>query len=55
MENFRSEMHDVTALVTSDTLDESPSAYKDIFAVMDQQRDLVDVVAHIKPIVNVKG
>ena len=55
MEQFAETMAGVTALVTTDTLDESPLAYKDIYEVMRLQKDLVDVVAHVKPILNVKG
>lgn len=36
-------------------IDESPAAYKDIHEVMANQSDLIDVIDHIKPIVNVKG
>jgi tRNA-splicing ligase RtcB len=36
-------------------VDEIPGAYKDIEQVMEQQRDLVDVVAHLKQVVCVKG
>jgi tRNA-splicing ligase RtcB (3'-phosphate/5'-hydroxy nucleic acid ligase) len=35
-------------------LDEAPAAYKDIFTVMDEQKDLVDIVEHVKPLINVK-
>lgn len=52
---FTKAMEGVTALVTPDTLDESPFAYKDIFSVMAQQKELVDVVAHVRPIINIKG
>lgn len=55
MEQFTNTMKGVTALVTTETLDESPFAYKNIFDVMQQQTDLVDVMAHIKPIINIKG
>lgn len=55
MENFSETMEGVTALVTTDTLDESPFAYKNIFDVMKLQKDLVDVVAHVRPIINIKG
>lgn len=55
MEDFADTMHGVTALVTPDTLDEAPFAYKDIHDVMRQQASLVEVVAHVKPIINVKG
>lgn len=47
--------HKVQALVTGSTLDESPMAYKDIFEVMAMQSDLVEVVCHITPMVNIKG
>lgn len=40
---------------TSGRLDEAPGAYKNIFDVMELQSDLVEVVAHVRPIINVKG
>lgn len=54
---FRKEMEDrgIKARVGAETLDESAGAYKDIFEVMAMQRDLVDVVHHVKPIINIKG
>lgn len=55
MDDFRATMEGVEALVTPDTLDESPFAYKDIFEVMRLQAGLVEVVAHVRPIINVKG
>ena len=55
MEQFTESMQGITALVTSDTLDESPYAYKNIFEVMAQQSDLVEIVAHVKPMINIKG
>jgi tRNA-splicing ligase RtcB len=36
-------------------LDEAPKAYKDIDRVMEQQRDLVEVVAELKQVLCVKG
>lgn len=36
-------------------VDEIPGAYKDITAVMSEQTDLVEVVAHLKQVVCVKG
>ncbi|WP_282693091.1 RtcB family protein [Streptomyces sp. CC208A] len=39
----------------SGVLDEIPGAYKSIEQVMEQQRDLVEVVAKLKQVVNVKG
>ena len=38
-----------------DVIDETPMAYKDIDAVMEAQRDLVDVVHTLKQVVCVKG
>ena len=39
----------------SGVLDEAPKAYKDIRRVMEQQRDLVEIVAELKQVVCVKG
>jgi tRNA-splicing ligase RtcB len=39
----------------SGVVDEIPSAYKPIEQVMEQQRDLVEVVAKLKQVVCVKG
>ena len=55
MEDFEKTMEGIQAKVTRGTLDESPFAYKSIFEVMDNQRDLVEVVHHIRPIINIKG
>jgi len=41
--------------ISANTLDESPMAYKNIIDVMGAQRDLVEVVTHVRPIINVKG
>lgn len=53
--DFAETMQGVQALVEESTLDESPFAYKDIFDVMRLQEDLVEVVAHVRPMVNIKG
>jgi len=55
VEDFKSTMDGVTALVSEKTLDESPFAYKDIFEVIQLQSELVDVVYYVKPMINVKG
>jgi len=52
---FSDTMQNVTALVTEDTLDESPEAYKDIFRVMELQSDLVEVMDYVVPCINIKG
>lgn len=36
-------------------VDEIPSAYKDIQTVMDNQSDLVEIIAELKQVVCVKG
>lgn len=55
LENFTEIMSNVTAKITAETLDESPRAYKNIYSVMAQQADLVEIVAHVRPILNIKG
>jgi len=45
----------VTANVCERTVDEAPLAYKNIYQVMEHQEDLVEVVDHVRPIINVKG
>ena len=54
LEDFEAEMQGITGTVDENTLDESPFAYKDIFEVMRLQEDLVEVVEHIKVLINVK-
>lgn len=53
--DFIATMQGITAKVGASTLDESPFAYKNIYEVMELQKDLVDVVCHVKPIINIKG
>jgi tRNA-splicing ligase RtcB len=55
LDAFQNTMKGVTATVTEDTLDEAPYAYKNIFDVMDAQRELVDVVHRVVPVINIKG
>jgi len=55
LHDFAAAMQGIAARVGGATLDEAPAAYKDIFAVMALQRDLVEVVAHVRPMVNIKG
>jgi len=53
--DFQEAMTGLTASVVEANIDESPMAYKDIYAVMEHQKDLVDIVSHVMPIINVKG
>jgi tRNA-splicing ligase RtcB len=55
MEAFEKEMEGIAAKVTESTKDESPFAYKDIYTVMEEQKNLVTILQHITPIINVKG
>ena len=55
MEQFSDAMKGIIARVERSTLDEAPMAYKDIFTVMDLQKDLVEITAHVKPLINIKG
>lgn len=54
MKDFENSMEGIKGTVDKNTLDESPFAYKDIFEVMKLQDELVDVVEHIKVLINVK-
>lgn len=55
LEQHAKAMVGIEARLDEDVLDESPAAYKDIGAVMKAQEDLVEVVARLTQIVNVKG
>ena len=55
LEQFKKSMEGITGTVTEGTIDEAPMAYKDINAVMDAQKESVDVVKHLKPLINWKG
>lgn len=55
IEEFKETMKGVTAKIDCNTLDESPMAYKSIFSVIEQQLDLITVLHHVKPIINIKG
>lgn len=55
IEDHRKATEGVECRKDKDVLDETPAAYKSIEAVMQAQRDLVDVVHTLKQIVCVKG
>ncbi len=55
LDKFKVTMQGIKAKVTSQTLDESPFAYKNIFEVMERQKNLVRVLHHVKPILNIKA
>jgi tRNA-splicing ligase RtcB len=55
MHQFAESMKEVKGNISEKTLDEIPMAYKDIFRIMESQKDSVKFVKHIKPIINWKG
>lgn len=55
MADFDREMKGVECRRSEALIDELPSAYKDIDQVMEDQKDLVEVVATLKQVVSVKG
>ncbi len=55
MQQFQTSMEGITARISKATLDEAPLAYKDIFEVMRQQASMVEVLHHIRPVLNIKG
>lgn len=55
LEQHKKAVEGVECRLDADVIDESPSAYKNIDAVMEAQSDLVDVVATLKQVVCVKG
>ena len=55
MIHFKESMKGIKGNISERTIDELPMAYKDIFEVMNSQKDSVKVLKHIKPIINWKG
>lgn len=55
MDQFRKDMEGITSRVRGSILDEAPGAYKNIFEVLERQKEMVEVIHHLKPIINVKG
>ncbi|KKN31175.1 hypothetical protein LCGC14_0826840, partial [marine sediment metagenome] len=55
MRQFEESMKGIVGNISKKTLDELPMAYKNIFRVMESQKDSVKVVKYIKPIINWKG
>lgn len=55
MEDFTTSMEGIVAPVDEDRIDESPFAYKNIFDVMEAQKESVEFVSHLLPIINWKG
>lgn len=55
LESFEHKMKGIVAETTREYLDEAPQAYKDLDTVIHNQRDLVEPVRRLRPILNVKG
>lgn len=55
VDQFHNDMQGICTNHTDKMLDESPRAYKDIFEVMALQKELVDVIDHVRPFLNIKG
>jgi tRNA-splicing ligase RtcB len=53
--DFHKSMEGIITNHTDSTIDESPKAYKDIFEVMELQKDLVEILDRSIPILNIKG
>src|SRR3989304_2510713 len=54
---FKKQMSDAKVIgnFSSDSLDEAPEAYKDIYQVLDLQKKSIRVVNHLKPFINWQG
>lgn len=55
IEDFKESMKGIVGTVGISTLDEAPQAYKNIYDVMDAQKESVKILKHLKPIINWKG
>lgn len=55
LEQHAEAMKGIEARLDKDILDESPAAYKDINSIMLAQQDLVEIVARLRQVINVKG
>lgn len=55
LDEFHNDMVNIVTNHNDETIDEAPKAYKNIYEVMELQKDLVDVLEHIRPILNIKG
>lgn len=55
IDDFKKDMYGIVTNHTEKTIDESPKAYKNIFDVMELQKDLVEIIDRSIPILNIKG
>ena len=52
---FKKDMTNITCQISKSLLDEAPKAYKNIYDVMEKQKESVKILTQIKPIINIKG
>jgi tRNA-splicing ligase RtcB len=55
LKDFEESMKGIKGTVSPSTLDEIPMAYKNIFEVMNAQKDSVKIIKYLKPLINWKG
>lgn len=55
MEDFAKQMQGIECRHSKELIDELPSAYKDVDTVIENSRDLVNIVHVLKQVLNVKG
>lgn len=55
LKQFEESMKGIKGNISNKTLDELPMAYKNIYEVMNAQKNSVKIIKHIKPIINWKG
>lgn len=55
LNEFHEQMVGIVTNHTDKNLDEAPKAYKNIFDVMEAQKDLVEVIDRAVPLLNIKG
>lgn len=55
IEEFRESLKGTYTVARESNLDEAPRAYKDISQVMERQKDLVDIVLELSPVITIKG
>jgi tRNA-splicing ligase RtcB len=52
---FAASLVDTHSKASASLLDEAPGAYKDVTVVVERQRDLVDILHTLRPLITVKG
>lgn len=55
LDQFKETMKGITATIDTGTIDESPFAYKNIYEVINEQKESIKLYKYLKPIINWKG